>query len=160
MIWDGKPEKIKQNTLIADFEDGGLKMIHLQQFNAYLKISWIKRFFSSLKGGWQKIMAKNIKYYGGERIFSLQKEKILEISKIFSNPFWKDVFYSLYLAKPLVKLNIKECLSLDLLNFVSIDDFPFYMRWENAGVTNLNHMMDTVTKHFLTFEKINLKHSY
>jgi hypothetical protein len=54
-----------------------------------------------LKGGWQKIMAKNIKYYEGERIFSLQKEKILEISKIFSNPFWKDVFYSLYLAKPL-----------------------------------------------------------
>jgi hypothetical protein len=42
----------------------------------------------------------------------------------------------LYLAKPLVKLNIKECLSLDLLNFASIDDFPFYMRWENAGVTN------------------------
>jgi hypothetical protein len=29
-IWDGKPEKIKRNTLIADFEDGGLKMIHLQ----------------------------------------------------------------------------------------------------------------------------------
>ena len=51
-------------------------------------------------------------------------------------------------------MNIKECLSLDLLNFVSIDDFPFYMRWENAGVTNLNHMMDTVTKNFLTFEEI------
>ena len=99
-------------------------MIHLQQFNAYLKISWVKRLFSNLKGGWQKIMAKKIKYYGGEIIFSLQKEKILEISKIFSNPFWKDVFYSLYFAKPLVKLNIKECLSLDLLNFVSIDDFP------------------------------------
>jgi hypothetical protein len=31
-------------------------MIHLQQFNAYLKISWIKRFFSNFKGGWQKIM--------------------------------------------------------------------------------------------------------
>jgi hypothetical protein len=40
--------------------------------------------------------------------YYLQKEKILEISKLFSNPFWKDVFYSLYLAKPLVKLNIKE----------------------------------------------------
>jgi hypothetical protein len=32
--------------------------------------------------------------------------------------------------------------------------FPFYIRWENAGVTNLNHIMDTVTKNFLTFEKI------
>jgi hypothetical protein len=48
-IWDGKPEKIKRNTLIADFEDGGLKMIHLQQFNAYLKITWVKRLFSNLK---------------------------------------------------------------------------------------------------------------
>ena len=36
--WDGKSVKIKRNTLITDFEDGGLKMIHLQQFNAYLKI--------------------------------------------------------------------------------------------------------------------------
>ena len=107
----------------------------------------------------------------------LQKEKILEISKIFSNlAFWKDIFHSLYLAKPLVKLNIKECLSLDLLNFVLIDDFPFYMRWENAGVTNIYHIKDTVTKHCLTFENIkpliksnnfipilhknNLKHSY
>jgi hypothetical protein len=45
-------------------------------------------------------------------------------------------------------------LSLDLLNFVSIDDFPFYMRWGNAGVTSLNHIMNTVTKNFLTFEKI------
>ena len=54
----------------------------------------------------------------------------------------------------LVKLNIKECLSLDLLNFVLIDDFPFYMRWENAGVTNIYHIKDTVTKHCLTFENI------
>ena len=154
LTWDGKPVKIKRNTLITDFEDGGLKMIHLQQFNAYLKISLVKKISSNWKGGWEKIMAKKIKYYGGERICSLQKEKIREISKIFSNPFWKDVFYSLYLAKPLVKLNIKECLSLDLLNFVSIDDFPFYMRWEKAGVTNINHIMDTVTQNFLTFEKI------
>jgi hypothetical protein len=32
-------------------------------------------------------VAKKIKYYGVERIFSLQMEKILEISKIFINPF-------------------------------------------------------------------------
>jgi hypothetical protein len=71
-------------------------MIHLQQFNAYLKISWVKKISSNLKGGWEKIMAKKIKYYGGERIFSLQKEKILEISKIFIFPShlsnWKRFF--------------------------------------------------------------------
>ena len=34
MGWETR--KITRNTLIADFEDGGLNMIHLQQFNAYL----------------------------------------------------------------------------------------------------------------------------
>ena len=157
----------------------------------------------NLKGGWQSIMAKKIKYYGGVTsgagtsyssgaheftssfewgscysIFSsicmfccsqfvllyfffwplcclffidirfligplvssnsssLQKENILEISKPFSNHFCEDVFYSLYLAKLLVKFNIKECLSLDLLNLLSICDFPFEIRWEKAGVTD------------------------
>ena len=28
------------------------------------------------------------------------------------------------------------------------------MRWENAGVTNIYHIKDTVTKHCLTFENI------
>ena len=28
LLWDVKPEKMKRNTLIADFEDGGLKRIH------------------------------------------------------------------------------------------------------------------------------------
>jgi hypothetical protein len=54
---------------------------------------------------------------------------IPSISSHLKNFEWEDEL-------TLVKLNIKECLSLDLLNFVSIDDFPFYMRWGNAGVTN------------------------
>ena len=44
-IWDGKTEKIKRNTLIGDIQEGGLKMIHLQSFITYLKVSWVKRFF-------------------------------------------------------------------------------------------------------------------
>jgi hypothetical protein len=96
---------------------------------------------------------KEYKILWGCKNFFLTKEKILEISKIFSNPFWKDVFYSLYLAKPLVKLNIKECLSLDLLNFVLIDDFPFYMRWENAGVNKLKSYDGYCYKKFLDFWK-------
>jgi hypothetical protein len=91
-IWDGKPEKIKRNTLIADFEDGGLKMIHLQQFNAYLKISWVKKISSNWKGGWEKIMAKKIKYYGGERIFSLQRKRSLKFLKYSVTHFGKMSF--------------------------------------------------------------------
>ena len=44
-FWDGKTEKIKRNMLIEDIQEGGLKMIHLQSFITYLKVSWVKRFF-------------------------------------------------------------------------------------------------------------------
>ena len=81
----------------------------------------------------------------------LQKEKILEISKIFSNPFWKDVFYSLYLAKPLVKLNIKECLSLDLLNFVLSDDFPLVYEMGKCKCNKLKSYHGYCNKQFLDF---------
>ena len=90
---------------------------------------------------------------GVKELFPYKRKRSLKFLK-YSVTLFEKMSYSLYLAKPLVKLNIKECLSLDLLNFVSIDDFPFYLRWENAGVTSLNHIMDTVTKNFLTFEKI------
>ena len=74
-IWNGKSDKIKRNTLIGDFDLGGLKMIHLQSFIAYLKISWIKRFYDNTDSFWQKILLQNLDDYGGERVFHFQAEK-------------------------------------------------------------------------------------
>jgi hypothetical protein len=31
-IWNGKPDKVKRNTLIGDFEKGGLKMIDIESY--------------------------------------------------------------------------------------------------------------------------------
>ena len=32
-LWDGKPDKIKRNVIINEYNDGGLKMIDLFSFN-------------------------------------------------------------------------------------------------------------------------------
>ena len=69
-IWDGKTEKIKRNTLIGDYIEGGLKMLHLYSFIAYLKMSWVKRFLKNLEGGWQSILLSMIKPFGGARVFT------------------------------------------------------------------------------------------
>ena len=42
-IWDNKPEKIKRNTLIQNYEAGGIKMMDIRKFIQSLKITWIKR---------------------------------------------------------------------------------------------------------------------
>jgi hypothetical protein len=46
-IWNGKPDKVKINTLIGDFEKGGLKMINIQSYFIYLKASWVSRLTDS-----------------------------------------------------------------------------------------------------------------
>ena len=46
---------------------------------------------------------------------------------------------------------MNECLSLDILNFVPIENYSFYIKWENAGVSNLSHLIDHQRKDFYTF---------
>ena len=40
-IWNGKPDKVKRNTLIGDFEKVGLKMIDIESYFISLNASWV-----------------------------------------------------------------------------------------------------------------------
>ena len=42
-IWNEKPDKVRRNTLIGDFEKGGLKMIDIESYFISLKASWVSR---------------------------------------------------------------------------------------------------------------------
>ena len=75
-------------------------------------------------------------------LFRKKNLKLIEVSSKISNPFCKDIFNSLHLAKPYTLINMNECLSLDILNFVPIENYSFYIKWENAGVSNLSHLRE------------------
>jgi hypothetical protein len=40
-LWDGKPDKIKRNVIINNYEEGGLKLPHIESFCKVLKMSWL-----------------------------------------------------------------------------------------------------------------------
>ena len=40
-LWDGKPDKIKIETLLQSYENNGLKMIDIEIFIKTIKCSWI-----------------------------------------------------------------------------------------------------------------------
>jgi hypothetical protein len=46
-VWNNKPNKIKRNTLIADYEHGGLRMLDIESFLKAQKVMWVKRLFKS-----------------------------------------------------------------------------------------------------------------
>ena len=53
-VWGGS-EKVKRKTIIGEYSDGGLKMIHLQSFLNSLKATWIKRLTNASIATWKNI---------------------------------------------------------------------------------------------------------
>ena len=78
----------------------------------YLKLSWIKILLTNPEGKWQKLFLTDLKQYGGERV-------------------WSDVLLCLSEAKPHTDSSVNDILSSDILNFSSLDGFPYYLLWKN-----------------------------
>ena len=52
-LWSKKPDKIKIKTIIADYLDGGLKMLDIETFIKAQKIMWIKRLCKPGDASWK-----------------------------------------------------------------------------------------------------------
>jgi hypothetical protein len=54
-VWNKKPNKIKRKTLIADYENGGLKMIDIGSFIKAQKAMWVKRIITQDQASWKAL---------------------------------------------------------------------------------------------------------
>ena len=45
-LWENKGDKIKRNGMIADYQEGGLKMLDIMEFNKALKITLMTAILS------------------------------------------------------------------------------------------------------------------
>ena len=54
-IWDDKTDKVKRNTMIANFEMGGLNMINIESYFTSLRASWVSRFVIGGMDTWNLI---------------------------------------------------------------------------------------------------------
>jgi hypothetical protein len=52
-LWSGKNDKIKRKTIIADYNDGGLKMLDLRSFLCAQKVMWVRRICKEGDASWQ-----------------------------------------------------------------------------------------------------------
>ena len=69
-MWDNKPNAIKRNTVIKDYEDGGIKMVDLQKFINAIKCSWINRLLNpENKNNIKHIYMAELDKFGGKIIF-------------------------------------------------------------------------------------------
>ena len=54
-LWNNKPNKVKKDTIIADYDQGGLKMLDFKSFLKAQKATWVKRLLSPEKASWKAV---------------------------------------------------------------------------------------------------------
>ena len=140
-LWNGKPPKIKHDTIIADIERGGLKMPHFKTMFKSQKIIWIKRLLKKESTNWQtiawdllniskdKLLSKLSLNLIGTRIQSVFYQQILEL------------WYSLYSVAPKANMVHEECLWNK--KYILIDHKPvIYKQWLKVGIKKIHDLYD------------------
>jgi hypothetical protein len=90
-IWHGKPDKVKRTTVIADYDEGGLKMLDVQCFINAQKVMWVKRLLAKKdEGSWkiypQRFLSKILYNHSFQCNFDLKNVKFP------MQPFYKQLF--------------------------------------------------------------------
>ena len=88
-ILDGKPEKIKRDILTMGYENGGLKMIDIDNFIKALKVCWIKRIIEADNDSiLNRIYIYNLRAFGGRG----DRGKMIHFFKIFFSFFYDWIY--------------------------------------------------------------------
>ena len=70
-LWDNKGDKTKRTETIADYQDGGLKMLGIMEFNKALIITWILKYISDdCQSKWKSFSDFYLSKFGGKLVFT------------------------------------------------------------------------------------------
>ncbi len=63
-IWNNKPDKISRETITADIENGGMKMVNFEHMFKAQKVMWVKRLISSTQATWSAFLLGYLAPFG------------------------------------------------------------------------------------------------
>jgi hypothetical protein len=142
-LWDGKPERIKRNTVIRDISEGGLKMIDIRAMIDALKISWISKFYENDSKKWKVVPnllgnKLSIKEFA---TCSYTKKMIPSTLPVF----YRECLESLSKCKAFNPHNIDDILNegLWLNKSITVGGKPlFYKNWYDKGIKIIGDIGD------------------
>ena len=147
-LWNGtNKDKIKRQTLIGSYEQGGLKMVHINSQNCSLKLAWIKRLIDiDCQGKWKDLVFHQ---------FPTLKENIWkcnincrDVDFIFrkvNSLFWKEIvkkWCNMNFFEPKKQIDITYQY-LWYNSWIRIQDRPVcYASWSKKGINKIHDLLD------------------
>ena len=159
-IWQNKPEKIKREILIQDYNKGGIKMLHFSNFMMALKASWIKRLLTS-DSKWVTLFQAVTKLKT-EDMFKFGDNFIQRKQKLIKNIFWKNVLQSwIKIQQKQTWENNDEIMGTNIwLNSYIIKDHKpiLYKHYVEKHIIFIQDLLNE-NGEFMNFETCKLKYS-
>ena len=91
-VWKSSVARVKKKIVTQEYIDGGLKMVEIENFDASMKISWVKKMLQITDPRkWLKVLGETIDI---DIIIKFGPNYALLQTKTSTNQFWKDVFES------------------------------------------------------------------
>ena len=139
-LWDG-PAKIKQNVVVKQYCEGGLRMINLKAFINSMKLTWLRRVILS-NGPWQSIVNDTINL---NKLLVFGSCYAIDVQNKIKNKFWIDVLRAYSDVLQLSGENTEYyILSSPIVynNTITIGSKPIYIKeWDQKGVKNINDLV-------------------
>ena len=166
-LWNKKPDKIKRNIIINNYEYGGLKMLDIEKFMNSLKSSWIKRLLNDKNNGkWKIFYNDKLTKFGGKLIFESNLNEKDVKTLIPKTGFLQDII--LAWSKINFDSSEKKNIGKELLwnnSFIKNGGRPFFNQvWYERGIQFIEHIYDFRKKEFFKFSEIvdlyDLSHKY
>jgi len=138
-VWSGKPPKIKEKVMIADIEQGGLRMPHFPTMVESAKVMWIKRLLDPESKRWKQLAYESMSIDDFEL---LCKNDVVYRKPIA--PFYQQVLRYWYNFHSVEPSNIEDIKAERLWynKFIQVDNKPiFYKKWFKNGIESLSNIL-------------------
>ena len=145
-LWNGKTDKIKRDIVVKKYFEGGLNMLHLKNYIESLKITWVRRFYTT-SSKWQKILGTQI---NENMLANCGTDLINKYQKDINNIFWKEVFQAWEKLVKIADLSENQyCTFAETpvwhnKNLTIDNSTIFYKHWYTNGIFQLSDLMKDV----------------
>jgi hypothetical protein len=151
-LWNDKPAKIKGETVIADTEEGGLRMPHFPTIVASLKVLWIKRLLDEKCSKWKKLAWTLMNISEFDLMCKHDSSLLKPLSSFYSQVL--EAWYSLYSKTP---VGVEEICTEIIWNnkHLTVGGIPvFYRKWYDNGIIQVKDILSE-SGEILTLNELN-----
>ena len=138
-VWNSKIDRIARKHIVKQYHDGGLKMIHIENFIKSLKITWLRRLEQS-NSAWATLLRTSLPNWFPA--FHALGNNFLDEIMHSLNLFWRDVFTAVCDFRMLVQDNILLTPLWCNETFNINNRYMFIVSWFKKGLVYINDFRD------------------